>query len=278
MAAIPRAPHRANAPAMETRPNFPAGHARLSRFELRQVSRRWGDRIALEDVSLAIEPGERIALLGPSGAGKSTLMRLINATLRASSGVVLVDGENVATFSRRKLLRHRRSFGIVAQGCQLVPQLSVHRNVVAGLLPTWRWHKTLASFVVSLEKQRVAAALAKVGLADRQWDTTSTLSGGQQQRVAIARALIGTPEVILADEPTASLDPATAQEVTRLLLESTRSRAVTLIFCTHWITHITDIMDRIIGLRDGKVHFDANADNVSEADLDALYIGSNERY
>ncbi len=205
-------------------------------------------------------------------------MRLLNATLRVSSGAVMIDDEDVETFSRRKLLSHRRTVGLVSQGSHLVPQLTVHNNVVAGRLPYWRWYRTLASLVMPLERELVARHLDQVGLADRQWDTTSTLSGGQQQRVAIARALVGKPALVLADEPTASLDPATASEVTKLLLEATSETHVTLIFCTHSIRDITGIMDRIIGLRDGEVHMDAPAPEVSEADLDALYAGSDERY
>lgn len=248
------------------------------RFELAGVGRRFGARVALRDVSLAIEPGERIALVGPSGAGKSTLLRILNGTLRPSDGRVSADGNDVMHFSRRQLIRYRRRFGIVAQGSQLVPQLSVHQNVIAGRLPHWPWYRAVASLFFRLERERTAEHLDQVGLRDRQWDITSTLSGGQQQRVAIARALAGAPRVILADEPTASLDPATAREVTKLLLETTRDRPVTLLFCTHWISQITGLMDRVIGIREGQVIIDAPASEVSEAALESLYAGSNELY
>jgi phosphonate transport system ATP-binding protein len=140
----------------------------------------------------------------------------------------------------------------------------VHHNVLAGRLPHWAWYKTLVSLFVPLERKRVAKNLARVGLADRQWDTTATLSGGQQQRVAITRALASSPSVILA-------------EVTRLLLESTRSRTMTLVFCTHWIGQMSGLMDRVIGIRHGRVVIDAPASEVSDADLQSLYSGTDER-
>jgi phosphonate transport system ATP-binding protein len=245
-------------------------------FELQDVGRRWQARVALEQITLSIKPGERIALVGPSGSGKSTFLRILNGTLRATSGTVRVDGVDVEHFTRRALLNHRKRFGIIEQGSHLVPQLSVHHNVLAGRLPHWAWYRTLASLLVPLERKQVAENLARVGLADRQWDTTASLSGGQQQRVAIARALASSPSVILADEPTASLDPATAAEVTRLLLETAR-RSITLIFCTHWIGQLNGLMDRVIGIRQGRVAIDAPASEVTDADLQSLYSGTDER-
>jgi phosphonate transport system ATP-binding protein len=122
----------------------------------------------------------------------------------------------------------------------------------------------------------MAGHLARVGLADRQWDITANLSGGQQQRVAIARALASSPSVILADEPTASLDPTTAAEITKLLLETTRNRSITLLFCTHSINQIRALVDRVIGIRAGHVVIDAPASSVTDADLERLYSGTDE--
>ncbi len=228
-------------------------------------------------MSLVIEPGQRIALAGPSGSGKSTLLRLISGALRPTAGRVLVDGRDLARFTTAQLARHRRQLGMVEQGANLVPQLTVHDNVVAGRVPRWPWYRTLASLVWPLERDETATLLERVGLADRQWDPTSILSGGQQQRVAIARALAADAPTILADEPTASLDPATARDMVALLLDETDGKAATVVFCTHWVSLVSARADRLIGLREGRVVIDAPAADVSDAALDELYAGSRER-
>ena len=174
------------------------GAQRKAVFRLEGVGRRWGSREALRDVSLEIRAGERILLAGPSGSGKSTLLRILNGSLRPTAGRVVVGGVDLAAMSPRELRRHRRACGIVEQGNLLVPQLDVHRNVLAGRLAHWPWHRVLLSAVWPIERERVSALLDEVGLADRQWDVTANLSGGQQQRVAVARALVSSPSIVIA--------------------------------------------------------------------------------
>ena len=244
---------------------------------LEKAGRRFGRRAALTDLSLTLEPGERVALLGPSGSGKSTLLRLLAGSLRSTSGRVLVDGRDLSRLSPSELQAHRSRLGLVVQGGQLVPQLSVHRNVVAGRLAEWSWLRTLLSLVVPLERQRTRALLDRVGLGDRQWDRSDILSGGQQQRVAIARALSSSPTAVLADEPTAALDPTTAADMVSLLLEVASERSATLVFCTHWVSLVRAQSHRILGIREGRLTLDKPAAEVSDADLDALYAGSRER-
>jgi phosphonate transport system ATP-binding protein len=246
-------------------------------FELQKVGRWWGERVALKDVSMSIESGERVALIGPSGSGKSTLLRLLGGALSPSEGSVLIDGRCLEHFSPSQIRQHRASMGVIAQGGCLVPQLSVHRNVTAGRLPYWPWYKTLASLIWSLEKEETHARLDSVGLAERQWDVTSTLSGGQQQRVAIARALAGHPKVLLADEPTAGLDPNTSNEIVALLLSRTRDEQLTFFLSTHWVSLAQASVDRLIGIREGRIHFDRPAAEVDETLLNTLYEGSRER-
>ncbi|HSS01931.1 MAG TPA: ATP-binding cassette domain-containing protein [Kofleriaceae bacterium] len=228
-------------------------------FRLEGVGRRWGSREALRDATLTIRAGERILLAGPSGSGKSTLLRILNGSLRPTAGRVMVRGVDLAAMSPRELRRHRRACGIVEQGNLLVPQLDVHRNVLAGRLAHWPWHRVLLSAVWPIERERVSALLGEVGLADRQWDVTAKLSGGQQQRVAVARALVSSPSIVIADEPTASLDATTAVQVTRMLADAARRSGATLILCTHWLALALPMLDRVIGIRDGAVAVDCPA-------------------
>jgi phosphonate transport system ATP-binding protein len=233
--------------------------------------------VALEDASLSIAPGELVALVGPSGGGKSTLIRLLGGVLRPTSGTILADGRSLASFSGAELRRFRARCGVVGQGLSLVPQLSVHQNVIAGFLPFWPWYRVMLSTLWPQERRRVSEVLEEVGIADRQWDPTSVLSGGQQQRVAIARALIGRPKTILADEPTSSLDPRTAEQTTELILREARRHQATLVFCTHWFELVRSHVHRVVGLRNGRVVLDLAAKDVTDAALDQLYAGSHER-
>jgi len=246
-------------------------------ISLESVHRQWGDRSALTDVSLTIEAGQRVALIGPSGSGKSTLLRLVCGALASSRGTVRIDGEAIQALSVSRLQAHRARCGIVEQSQHLVPQLSVHRNVVAGLLPQWAWYRTLFSLGWPLERDRVAALLDSLGIVDRQWDKARVLSVGQQQRVAIARGLVGNPAIILADEPTASLDPTTAAEAIQLLVDQAESRSATLLLCSHQLSQVVHSVDRVVGLREGRVVIDEAPDRVTDAMLNVLYEGSRER-
>jgi phosphonate transport system ATP-binding protein len=248
----------------------------VPQFRLDRVSRHWGDTPALADVSLTVQPGERILLAGPSGSGKTTLLRLLAGVLRPTHGSVQVDGVDLMSMGSRELRRHRARCGIVEQGAMLVPQSDVHRNVLAGRLAHMPWHAVLLSAVWRIEAAPVRELLGRVGLADRQWDTAGNLSGGQQQRVAVARALIGGPGILLADEPTSSLDPKTAHDIADLLLEQA-GRGATLIFCSHWVSIARDRVTRVIGIRGGKLVLDARPGDVTADALDELYRGSREQ-
>ena len=246
-------------------------------FTLRAVERRWGTRVALAGIDLDIAPGERLALIGPSGSGKTTLLRLLMAALRSSKGSVSIDGEAIAAMAPREIRAHRRRCALVEQGAPVLAQLSVHDNVIAGCVSAWPWWRVLASRLWPLEREAVRESLAELGLAERQWDRADELSGGQQQRVAIARALAGGPRVLLADEPTAALDPTTAAEVIALLAAQTRQRHATLVVSTHRVSQVLGAVDRVVGLREGRVTFDLPAAEIDDALLDALYEGSRER-
>jgi phosphonate transport system ATP-binding protein len=202
---------------------------------------------------------------------------MLAGDLRPISGSVHVDVVDIAAMSERQLKQHRAKIGLVEQGSKLVPQLSVHRNVLAGLLGDWPWYKVLQSVVMRVEVPRVHELLKQFELEDRQWETTGVLSGGQQQRVGVARALICDPSIILADEPTASLDPSRATAVTRIIVKAARDRNGTAILCSHWVSLALPFVDRVVGLREGEIVLDMKASDVDDKVLDALYEGSTER-
>jgi len=244
---------------------------------LEAAERRWATRQGLAPTTLEISPGSRVALVGPSGSGKTTLLRLLMGELRATGGRVLADGQRLATMTPRQLRDHRRRCGALNQDPLVINQLSVHRNVLAGALPGWRWHQVVASYFWPVQRDRVAALLRRVGLAERQWDLAGELSGGEKQRIALARALIGAPRVLLADEPTSALDPTTSGDMVRLFVAEANRLNATLLVSTHRLGEIRADINRVIGLRSGRVTLDKPAADVDEADLDALYEGSRER-
>ncbi|TQF77891.1 ATP-binding cassette domain-containing protein [Elioraea sp. Yellowstone] len=221
--------------------------------------KRFGRTAVLDGVSLSVRRGERVALIGANGAGKSTLLRCLVRLVEPDEGHTLLLGEPVGRLGRRALTRLRRRVGFVFQRHNLVPRQSVLTNVVhgalgrAGLLAV---HQAVAPAALRAE---AVACLDRVGLAALARQRADTLSGGQSQRVAIARALMQRPEVMLADEPVASLDPAAGEEVMALFATLTRQAGVTLLFTTHTMTHAIAYADRVVGLRGGRIVLDAPA-------------------
>ncbi|WP_084464048.1 ABC transporter ATP-binding protein [Microtetraspora fusca] len=210
---------------------------------LRSVTRKYASAVALDEVSLDVEPGSAVALMGPSGAGKSTLLYLVGAMDRPDGGEIVVDGERVHDLSRRGLDRYRRRIGFVFQRFHLLPALSALDNVLAPVLPRR----------VDFDRRaRAMELLEAVGLADRASALPSRLSGGQQQRVAIARALIARPPLLLADEPTGNLDSATGHEIVDLLLTLRETHGMTMLMATH-NPELAAVCDRVVRMKDGKV-------------------------
>ena len=220
-----------------------------------------GGRILLQGVDLTLSPGERVALVGPSGSGKTSLLRVLSGQLAPAAGEVRLAGEPLSSLSGARLREARRQVALVAQKHDLVEILPVHANVMAGALGRWSDLKALRYLIrprtVELEEARTA--LAAVGLADRVLGATARLSGGEQQRVAIARALVQAPQVLLADEPVASLDPATAREVLELLTGLAQSRGMGLICSLHQPELAARWFDRVLELRDQRLEVAARA-------------------
>ena len=249
----------------------------MGHVEFKGAGRVFGGRVALEGIDLSFHPGEIVALIGPSGGGKSTLVRLLAGSLRATTGEVLVDGVNVEALSSSALREHRIGCPQIEQGGNLVSQLSVHDNVLAGRIARWSTARVLLSRFMTLEREGVRSILEEVGLGERQWERTGNLSGGEQQRVAIARALAGQPKWLLADEPTAALDPVTAEDMATLLVERANRHGAGLVFSTHWMDVVSRHAERVVGIREGRVALDIRAGEVTPEILDRLYEGSRER-
>lgn len=227
--------------------------------------------LALRDVSLTIEAGQVVALIGPSGAGKSSLIRCINRLIEPTSGRVFVGDVEITRLSRWNLRRARRRIGMIFQEFALVERLSVMENVLSGRLgyvPFWR------SFLRRFPPADIDAAfglLERVGLAEFVDKRADALSGGQRQRVGIARALAQNPQVLLVDEPTASLDPKTARQIMRLICEVCAERQLPAIINSHDVRLATMFVDRIVGLKAGQVVFDGPAGGLNDDVLTTIY-------
>ncbi|MBE9061785.1 phosphonate ABC transporter ATP-binding protein [cf. Phormidesmis sp. LEGE 11477] len=238
-------------------------------LRLESVSCQFGSVVALQAVSLAIAPGEKVALVGPSGAGKSTLLSLLNGSMSPSQGSVQVLGKAINQLQGSRRRKLQRQVGTVYQQHQLIENLSVIHNVNAGHLGRWPLWKALWSLVWPQQVNAARQALAQLGIADKLYARTDRLSGGQQQRVALARVLVQDPKIVLADEPVASVDPARSHDMMALLSHLGKNR--TLVVSLHDVVLAQTYCDRIIGLRQGRILFDLPSAQVSAEQLTALY-------
>jgi phosphonate transport system ATP-binding protein len=246
-------------------------------YRLEEVTKlyptRHGQISSIREITFDVIEGEQVAVLGPSGAGKTTLFRLLNATLRATTGILSFAGERVDRMSGRELRAMRRRIGTIYQQHHLVPSLSVLQNTLCGKLGKWSLPHTIrnAFYPHGKEIEQAMIALEMVGLTDKHRARADELSGGQQQRLAIARVLMQDPDVILADEPFASLDPALTESVAALLLSRAQDRKRTLIVTLHDVEMALRFFPRVIALREGRIAFDMTPDQVSREVLDELY-------
>ncbi|HTC32903.1 MAG TPA: ATP-binding cassette domain-containing protein [Bryobacteraceae bacterium] len=224
-------------------------------LEIRDLVVRYGQHTVLNGVSCAVRRGERVAVLGASGAGKTTLFRAINGFAAAADGSILVDDVDVTQLRGGALRELRSRIAVISQRHDLVDNLSVHQNVMAGALGRWTSLHALRFLMwPSREELDVArAALGRVGLEHKLRSRTSALSGGEHQRVAIARALVQQPVLMLADEPVASLDPALSQQILELLCRLAEENNVTLLCSLHQPHLAEHYFERIIEMRAGEI-------------------------
>ncbi|AQZ34257.1 phosphonate ABC transporter ATP-binding protein [Pseudomonas sp. LPH1] len=240
-----------------------------------RLNKSFGRKQALFDLALSVQPGEMVALIGASGSGKSTLLRHLAGLARGDAGSIEVLGRQVQADGRLNgdVRRQRADIGYIFQQFNLVGRLSVMQNVLLGGLGRMpRWRGSLSLFNAD-EKQRAMQALARVGLAEFAAQRASTLSGGQQQRVAIARALCQQAEVILADEPIASLDPESARKVMEILADINRRDGKTVVVTLHQVDYAVRYCQRAVALKGGRIHFDGPTDSFNPDFLNDLYGG-----
>jgi phosphonate transport system ATP-binding protein len=238
------------------------------RLEGVEVVYRNGTR-ALAPTNIKFSAGAFTVLLGPSGAGKSTLLRCLNALVRPTAGSVHIEGIGELN-DARAIRRHRRRTGMIFQQHQLIGRATVLSNVLMGRLGYHSGARTLLPFSTD-EKRRALNAIERVGLIERALHRCDQLSGGQQQRVGIARALVQQPALILADEPVASLDPATAERVLDLLHGICKADGIATIVSLHQLEFARRYADRIVGLSQGAVVFDGAPDRLGRSETAAIY-------
>jgi phosphonate transport system ATP-binding protein len=226
---------------------------------------------ALAGVDLPIGAGERVALLGPSGAGKTTVLRVIGGQLRPSSGRVRVLGHDASALDGRAGRQVRRRIGTVHQDLALTGPLRVVHNVNAGRLGTWSTARALRSLIAPVDRPTVLAALDRLDVGHLVDARTDELSGGQRQRVAIARLLVQDPDVVLADEPAASLDPELGRLAVSLLAEHVAGPGRALVLSIHDPDLALAHCDRVVGLRDGQVLFDRPTNEVDDQAIAEVY-------
>ena len=191
--------------------------------------------VGLDDVNLTIQDGEFVAIIGRSGAGKSTLLRSVNRMHHITSGTLMVNGINVSTLSGKSLRRFRRGIGMVFQSFNLVTRTTVIKNVLSACVPDMPFWRVLLGIFRREDKMKALESLDKVGILDKAYIRADQLSGGQQQRVALARTLTQDPQIILADEPVAALDPVTARQVMQDFVRINKEMGISILLNIHHV-------------------------------------------
>ncbi|GAF63178.1 phosphonate ABC transporter ATP-binding protein [Alkalihalobacillus trypoxylicola] len=241
-------------------------------IELKDVSKVYPNGVkGLEDINLTINEGEFVAIVGLSGAGKSTLLRSINRLVDISSGDIKINNQSITSASGKSLRLMRRDIGMIFQSFNLVKRSSVLRNVLSGRVAYNNTFRTIFNLFPQKDVNLALKALERVNILEKAYTRSSELSGGQQQRVSIARTLAQEAKVILADEPTASLDPVTTKQVMDDLKKINKEDNVTVVINLHFVDLAKEYSTRIIGLRAGKVVFDGPAKDATDEVFQEIY-------
>ncbi len=227
----------------------------------------------LKHVNCEIQQGEFVAIIGLSGAGKSTLIRTINRMHDVTTGTLTVDGVDVMSLSGKALRRFRRKIGMIFQSFNLITRTTVIRNVLTAFVPDMPWYRSAFGIYTKEEKMKALECLDKVGIVDKAFVRADQLSGGQQQRVALARTLAQNPQIILADEPVAALDPVTAKTVMDDFTRINKDMNITILINIHHVDLALQYCQRVIGIRAGEIVYDGPAADVNDAVLKQIYEG-----
>lgn len=239
-------------------------------LECRGLTKSFNGDTAVDSVDLTVDPGEQLAIIGPSGAGKTTLLHLMAGLEVPDAGSITIDGRSLRSFEAGS--ERARQVGIMHQQFDLVDPLSALNNVLAGRLGDWGFLESIGSLLFRpREREKALAALDRVGIRDRAHVKTAHLSGGEQQRVALARLLLQNPQILLADEPVASVDPARAEDLIQILQNIAREEELTLVVSLHSVELALAHFPRIVALREGHVLYDQPAETIDDRDLEELY-------
>ncbi|MGL5115026.1 MAG: phosphonate ABC transporter ATP-binding protein [Beijerinckiaceae bacterium] len=240
-------------------------------LELRGVTRQFGEKRAVDDVSLTIAKGSFVGIIGRSGAGKSTLLRMVNRLQDVSSGTISWGDQDVTKLQGAELRAWRRRCAMVFQQFNIVGRLDVMTNVLMGRLNHAPQMRSMVKLWSAEDKAIAISAMEQFDITQLASQRAESLSGGQQQRVAIARALVQEPDVILADEPIASLDPRNTKIVMDALLRLNRHFGITVICNLHDLDIAKDYCERLVGMAQGKIVFDGAPDTLTENVARELY-------
>ena len=236
-----------------------------------------GGTQAINDVSFSVKPGEFLAVIGLSGSGKSTLLRCINRLIEPTEGQIIWNGEDITAASQDEMLRIRRKIGMIFQHFNLVSRSRVITNVLAGRLGYVNPAMSLFNRFPKSDQEMAIRQLDRVSIADQAYKRADELSGGQQQRVGIARAMMQEPEIILADEPVASLDPVLAHSIMQHLETINKEDGVTILCSLHFLDLVHRYADRAVALNDGKLMFDGTPQEIDDAKFKEIYGKEAER-
>lgn len=247
-------------------------------LEIRNLTKTYdGKVLALDDVSFDVPDGQFVAVIGLSGSGKSTLLRCVNRLVEPTAGQILWNGKDIVTASQEELRGIRRRIGMIFQHFNLVTRLSVLTNVLSGKLgyvnPLW----SLLNYFPQEDIEKAMHNLGRVEIAEKAQVRADELSGGQQQRVGIARALMQDPEILLTDEPVASLDPVLAHSIMRILKQLNREDGISVICSLHFLDLVQQYADRAVALNEGCVVFDGLPQDIDDDRFKEIYGREAER-
>ncbi|MDY7115800.1 phosphonate ABC transporter ATP-binding protein [Halomonas sp. SSL-5] len=243
-------------------------------LEISDLIKRYGhDEPVLKGLDLAVEDNSVVAIVGASGAGKSTLLRCINRLVEPTSGSIKLNGTELVHLRHGELRRARRKIGMVFQGFNLIDRLTVMENVLAGRLGYVSLFQAITRRYPAADIERAFVLMERVGIAHYANKRADELSGGERQRVGVVRALMQEPEVLLADEPTASLDPRTSEQIMVLLQSLASELSLPVLINIHNVAQARAYTDRIVGLRHGTMIFDGAPADFDQEALDAIYGG-----